>query len=127
MRNWLFGILAMTLPAVLDAATLRQAISADMPQLMTLYRDLHANPELSMQEVETVKRLVAELEPLGYTVTGGSIRRDSARLDFDMPAAGADKDEIAARVNALPDDARVLDVGGWAAPLARADAVRFSI
>lgn len=29
----------------------------------------------------------------------------------------------AARVNALPDDAHVLDVGGWAAPLARADAV----
>lgn len=27
------------------------------------------------------------------------------------------------RVAALPDDAKVLDVGGWAAPLARADAV----
>ena len=29
----------------------RDAVRADMPQLMTLYRDLHANPELSMQEV----------------------------------------------------------------------------
>ena len=28
-----------------------------------------------------------------------------------------------ARIEALPDDARVLDVGGWASPLARADAV----
>lgn len=27
------------------------------------------------------------------------------------------------RIEALPDEARVLDVGGWAAPLARADAV----
>ena len=31
----------------------RDSIRADMPQLMTLYRDLHANPELSMQEVRT--------------------------------------------------------------------------
>ncbi len=31
--------------------------------------------------------------------------------------------ESIARVEALPDEARVLDVGGWAAPLARADAV----
>jgi misacylated tRNA(Ala) deacylase len=38
---------------------------------------------------------------LPFPVTGGSIRRDSARLDFDMPASAADKDEIAARVNAL--------------------------
>ena len=38
---------------------------------------------------------------LRYPVTGGSIRRDSARLDFDMPASAADRDGIAARVNAL--------------------------
>ncbi|MBA2349187.1 MAG: class I SAM-dependent methyltransferase [Solirubrobacterales bacterium] len=31
--------------------------------------------------------------------------------------------ENIARVEALPDEARVLDVGGWAAPLARADVV----
>ena len=38
---------------------------------------------------------------LPYPVTGGSIRRDSARLDFDMPASAADKEEIAVKVNAL--------------------------
>jgi misacylated tRNA(Ala) deacylase len=38
---------------------------------------------------------------LPFPVTGGSIRRDSARLDFDMPAGGAERDELAARVNAL--------------------------
>ncbi|MGE4427694.1 MAG: class I SAM-dependent methyltransferase [Solirubrobacteraceae bacterium] len=31
--------------------------------------------------------------------------------------------EAARRLDALPGDARVLDVGGWAAPIARADAV----
>jgi misacylated tRNA(Ala) deacylase len=38
---------------------------------------------------------------LRYPVTGGSIRRDSARLDFDMPASAADKDAIAGGINAL--------------------------
>ena len=45
---------------------------------------------------------------LPFAVTGGSIRRDSARLDFDMPAAAADRIGIAAQVNALVDAA--LDV-----------------
>ena len=45
---------------------------------------------------------------LPYPVTGGSIRRDSARLDFDMPAAAADRVAIAGKVNALVDAA--LDV-----------------
>ena len=40
---------------------------------------------------------------LPYPVTGGSIRRDSARLDFDMPAHAADREELAERVNALID------------------------
>lgn len=36
---------------------------------------------------------------LPYPVTGGSIRRDSARLDFDMPATAADRGEIAAKAS----------------------------
>jgi misacylated tRNA(Ala) deacylase len=40
---------------------------------------------------------------LPYPVTGGSIRRDSARLDFDMPAHAADREELAERINALID------------------------
>ena len=38
---------------------------------------------------------------LPYPVTGGSIRRDSARLDFDMPLAASDREAIAGNVNAL--------------------------
>ena len=51
------------------AATLSEAVRADMPQLMTLYRDLHANPELSMQEVRSPAKLAAEMRKLGFTVT----------------------------------------------------------
>jgi amidohydrolase len=69
MRLFLLGLLAMTLSAGVDAATLRQAISADMPQLMALYRDLHAHPELSMQEHQTAAKLAAEARELGFDVT----------------------------------------------------------
>ncbi|QIK79934.1 amidohydrolase [Sphingomonas piscis] len=59
----------MTLPADLDAATLKQAIAADLPRLMSLYRDLHAHPELSMQEHRTAAKLAAEARTLGFDVT----------------------------------------------------------
>lgn len=52
-----------------DKAALAGAINADMPQLMTLYRDLHSNPELSMQEIRTPAKLAAEMKKLGFTVT----------------------------------------------------------
>ena len=52
-----------------SAAALSDAIGADMPQLMALYRDLHANPELSMQEVRTPAKLAAEMRKLGFEVT----------------------------------------------------------
>ena len=52
-----------------QAATLSEAVKADMPALMALYRDLHANPELSMQEVRTSAKLAAEARKLGFTVT----------------------------------------------------------
>src|SRR5690349_241473 len=51
------------------AATLSDAISADMPQLMAIYRDLHANPELSMQEIRTPAKLAPEMRKLGFQVT----------------------------------------------------------
>jgi len=51
------------------AATLTEAVRADLPQLLALYRDLHANPELSMQEVRTPAKLAAEMRRLGFQVT----------------------------------------------------------
>lgn len=38
---------------------------------------------------------------LPYPVTGGSIGTEEGRLDFDIPEAGLDKDEITGKLNAL--------------------------
>lgn len=46
-----------------------QAIAKEMPALMAIYRDLHANPELSFQEVKTAAKLAAEAKKLGFKVT----------------------------------------------------------
>src|SRR5436190_19053521 len=66
--------LALTVAAIMastaaPAATLRESVRADMPQLLELYRDLHANPELSMQEVRTPAKLAPEMRKLGFDVT----------------------------------------------------------
>ncbi len=52
-----------------NANDLRTAIAEDMPDLMELYRDLHANPELSFQEVETAAKLAKRARALGFEVT----------------------------------------------------------
>jgi hippurate hydrolase len=59
----------MSSPA--PAQDLHQAIGQDMPSLMTLYRDLHANPELSMQETRSAARMADEARRAGFTVTTG--------------------------------------------------------
>ena len=45
------------------------AIAKDMDGLMTLYRDLHANPELSLQEVNTAAKLAKRLRAMKFDVT----------------------------------------------------------
>jgi hippurate hydrolase len=62
-------LLASVLGAPASAATLNESIRADMPQLMTVYRDMHANPELSMQEVRTPAKLAPLMRKLGFEVT----------------------------------------------------------
>lgn len=74
LRTALLCALASTLLATSATAVetaLQQAVAADYPHLQSLFEHLHAHPELSLQEVETAKRLAAELKPLGFTVTTG--------------------------------------------------------
>ena len=54
-----------------QADELRDAVAADLPALVELYKDLHANPELSFEEVETAAKLAARARALGFEVTEG--------------------------------------------------------
>ena len=63
--------LAMVLAAPAQANDLRSDLAEDMPGLMELYRDLHANPELSFEEHETAAKLAKRMRDLGFEVTEG--------------------------------------------------------
>ena len=66
------ALLAVTsLAAPASADPLDDAVRQDMPSLMAIYRDFHANPELSMKEVRTAAKLAAEAKKLGFDVTTG--------------------------------------------------------
>jgi amidohydrolase len=74
MRSTLFAAflsLSVMTSTAAAADPLRDAVASDMPSLLALYRDLHANPELSMEEVRTSAKLAAEAKKLGFKVTTG--------------------------------------------------------
>ncbi len=71
MRRLPFLLSAMLMAMSAHAEPVRDAVTADMPSLMAFYRDLHASPELSMQEVKTSAKLAGELRKLGFSVTTG--------------------------------------------------------
>ena len=103
------------------------ALPAGAPRLQageTLRLTLDWERRYAHMRMHTACHLLSAVLP--FPVTGGSIRRDSARLDFDMPASAADKDAIASGVNALIDASH--DVSSeWiddAAFAARPDLVR---
>ncbi|MCS6852685.1 MAG: amidohydrolase [Gemmataceae bacterium] len=47
----------------------RQRLDADMDRLLAFYKDLHAHPELSLQEERTAAQLAKELREAGLDVT----------------------------------------------------------
>jgi len=73
MRRKMFAalLLACAMTGPVSAQDLRQAIGRDMGDLMTLYRDLHQHPELSMQETRSAARMAEEARRAGFTVTTG--------------------------------------------------------
>jgi amidohydrolase len=71
------GLASLTSPALVPAAhaappdALATAVAQDLPGLVSLYRELHASPELSMQEVKTSAKLAELMKKLGFEVTSG--------------------------------------------------------
>jgi hippurate hydrolase len=51
------------------AGEVRKRVNAHLEDLVTFYKDLHSNPELSLKEVRSAARLAGELKKLGFEVT----------------------------------------------------------
>jgi misacylated tRNA(Ala) deacylase len=71
------------LPAIGDAVTLK----------------LDWGPRYRRMRMHTALHLLSAVLP--YAVTGGAVNEDDSRLDFDIPDAGLDKDEITSKLNAM--------------------------
>jgi amidohydrolase len=65
MKHLLFLFVSTSLLA----ADLTAVTKSELPSLVTLYKELHANPELSMHEVETSAVVAKELRAAGFEVT----------------------------------------------------------
>ncbi|GGA04361.1 putative amidohydrolase [Blastomonas marina] len=61
------GAALLATPAAADE--LRDSLGEKMPALMELYKDLHANPELSFEEVRTAAKLAELMRDEGFEVT----------------------------------------------------------
>lgn len=118
MLRTLFLATAMTLAMPSAADPVHDATQKAMPELMGFYRDFHANPELSLHEVNTAAKLAAEARRAGYDVTekvGGTgvvaVLRNGAgpvlliRADMDaLPVAEATGLAFASKVRATTDE-----------------------
>ena len=68
-RTMIAALAAASLATPASANELREDLAKEMPELMELYRDLHANPELSFQETRTAAVMAREMRALGFEVT----------------------------------------------------------
>ena len=63
------ALMALLLSSAASADSLTDSVAQQLPDLMTVYRDLHQHPELSSEEVETAKKLAKKARDLGFQVT----------------------------------------------------------
>jgi len=66
MKTILAAILVVSSAIAADVASITKQ---ELPSLVELYKELHANPELSLHEVETAARVAKELRAAGLEVT----------------------------------------------------------
>jgi len=62
-------LLLLTLALAATAQSTVQILKTELPSLETLYKELHANPELSFHEQQTSDRIANELREAGFDVT----------------------------------------------------------
>ena len=69
MRNLALPTLSLLLAAPAGAQGMDTQIKAELPSLMAIYDDLHANPELSFMEERSARVMAREARAAGFEVT----------------------------------------------------------
>lgn len=69
LKSLLVATALVSTPAFADPIS--DAVAKELPSLDKLYRELHREPELAMQEVKTAARMAATLRENGFKVTTG--------------------------------------------------------
>ncbi len=82
----LLSTLALTLATPTLADPVHDATQRQLPELMTHYRDFHANPELSLHEVRSAGILAAEARKAGMRSPRRSAGPASSRCCATAPA-----------------------------------------
>ena len=62
-------LLSLLVGSSIAAADVASVVKQELPSLVTLYKELHTNPELSLHETETAARIAKELREAGLEVT----------------------------------------------------------
>src|ERR1700736_3427263 len=86
---------AKTVIAQLPADPIAERPAVGAPVTLAIDWDLRYR----RMRMHTALHLLSAVLP--YPVTGGSVGEDDSRLDFDIPEAGLDKDEITAKLAAM--------------------------
>lgn len=84
-----------------DRATIRLAVAAPPAVGTRLVQHLDWDRRYRLMRMHTALHLLSVALP--FPVTGGQIGEAESRLDFDIPEANLDREEIAAKVQALID------------------------
>src|SRR5215813_11805559 len=78
---WLIALLSILLTPLLFAQQTPQSLAdAELPSLLTMYKDLHTHPELSGQEERTAALVAKELRAAGCQVTEHLGKYENSKL-----------------------------------------------
>lgn len=69
MGGMRLSLAALLFATTTSAADLGPLVKGELPSLLSIYQELHANPELSLHEEATAARVAVELREAGFEVT----------------------------------------------------------
>ena len=86
MKSFVLALFAFLVPTVSSAQDLPVLVTTEMPQLLTIYKELHQHPELSHQEKQTSALVADALRKAGFTVTENVGKYDDGTQAYGVVA-----------------------------------------